>query len=97
VITRRNNDGPTPETCTYRCEQDGRTWDIPCRSYYAEQLATWQDMPEPTDAEVLELAKTGRVHPWYGERELAVSNLLANIAEIDAFEERLAAGTEAVE
>jgi hypothetical protein len=54
-------------------------------------------MPEPTDAEVLELAKTGRVHPWYGERELAVSNLLANIAEIDAFEERLAAGTEAVE
>jgi hypothetical protein len=80
MIRAKNPDG------TYECTQDGRIWSIPARSVYAQELATWQDMPEPSDAEVLEMAKQGRVHPYYAERELACANLLANVQEIDAFE-----------
>lgn len=86
MIVKRNADS------TYHCEQDGRTWDIPSRSHYQAELDHWTDMPRPSDAEVLALAtggedgQPGRVHPYFSERTLAMSNLMANLAEIDEFE-----------
>lgn len=56
---------------------------IPLKNHYEKLAVEAQEIEEPSQKELVELGK--QHHPYYNKQN-DISNALANIAEIDAFE-----------
>lgn len=67
----------------YVCENNGQFFTIGSKEEYLEQKKELENIPKPTDKELIELAKN--YHPYY-QMENSLLNIDNQLLEIEEFE-----------